>query len=71
MSLLKIRKIKVAAEERGRRKIRTEIMKIIRCVLNEAHYAIYRTLKLTVSYKLRLGVYVFDHDGCKYPDRSL
>ena len=64
LSLLKIRKIMVAAEESGRSIIRTVIMMQVRCEINDAH-AIYRILNLTVSNKLRLGVYVFDYDECK------
>ena len=70
LNLFKIRRVKVSAEEKGRAIIRTEIMMMVQCKLNDAHHAIYRLLNQKVSTRLRLSVYVFDVDGCKYPDRS-
>ena len=53
LSQLKIRRMKVPAEKRGRNIIRTELMMFFRCKLKEANHAIYRKLNLTVSNKLR------------------
>ena len=50
---------------------RTEIMILVQCEFCDTHQAIYRTLNQTVATRLRVGVYVFDHDGCQYPDRKM
>ena len=46
-------------------------MIILHCAFCDAHQAIYRTLNQTVATRLRIGVYVFDNDGCQYPDRTM
>ena len=71
LNLFKIRKVLVRTEFKGRKIIRPEVMLIAQCQLATAHQAIYRTLNQTVATRLRIGVYVFDHDGCQYPDRTM
>ena len=44
---------------------------LVQCEWCDAHQAIYRTLNQLVVTRLRIGVYVFDHDGCQYPDRTM
>ena len=51
--------------------VRMEVMIILHCAFCDAHQAIYRTLNQTVATRLRIGVYVFDNDGCQYPDRTM
>ena len=46
-------------------------MMIVQCQLVTAHQAIYRTLNQIAATRLRIEVYVFDHDGCQYPDRTM
>ena len=71
LNLFKNRPTQVAAEEEGRSIVRTELMLIIQCKLNNAHHAIYRDLNQVAATRLRIGVYVFDLRGCKYPDRTI
>ena len=71
LNLFKIRRVQVRAEVEGRSVIRTEVMMIVQCQLITAHQAIYRTLNQTAATRLRIGVYVFDQDGCQYPDRTM
>ena len=71
LTMFKIRKVRVPAEENGRSIIRTELMIIVKCKRSEAFHAIYRALNQTVSTRLRIGVYTFDIKGCKYPDRTI
>ena len=71
MKLYKIRKTKVQVEEEERAVIRTEILIIVQCNLSDAYHAIYRTMNQVVATRLRVGAYVFDVRGCKYPDRTL
>ena len=51
--------------------IQTEVMMIVQCQLVYAHQAIYRMLNKIAAARLRIGVYVFDQDGCQYPDRTM
>ena len=51
--------------------IRTEVMISVQCQLVTAHQAIYRMLNHIAAARLRIGVYVFDQDGCQYPDRTM
>ena len=46
-------------------------MMIVQCQLVAAHQAIYRMLNQIAATRLRIGVYVFDQDGCQYPDRTM
>ena len=71
LNLFKIRRVLVRTEVKGRKVIRPEVMKIAQCQLVTAHQAIYRMLNQTAATRLRIGVYVFDHDGCQYPDRTM
>ena len=71
LNLFKIRQVLVRAEVKGRKVIRQEVMMTVQCQLVTAHQAIYRMLNQTVATRLRIGVYVFDHDGCQYPDRTM
>ena len=65
LTLYKVRKVRVPAEEEGRAIIRTELMIILKCKISDAHHAIYRDLNQTTETKLRIGVYTFDTRGCK------
>ena len=49
LTLFKIRKVRVPAEEDGRSIFRTELMIIVKCTRSEAHHAIYRALNQTVA----------------------
>ena len=71
LNLFKIRRVPVNAMVDGNMIIRMEVMIILKCEFCDAHQAIYRTLNQTVATRLRIGVYVFDHDGCQYPDRTM
>ena len=71
LKMFKIRTTQVPAEEEGRSIIRTELMIFVRCTLSDAHHAIYRELNQKVATRLRLSAYVFDLQGCKYPDRTV
>ena len=70
IDLIKIKKVRVAAEEEGRKIIRTELVIILRCDLIEAHNAIYRLLNQKGAARLRLSVYAFDVRGCIHPDHT-
>ena len=61
----------VRTEVKGRKVIRPEVMMIVQCQLVTAHQAIFRMLNQTAAIRLRIGVYVFDHDGCQYPGRTM
>ena len=67
LNLFKIRRVLVRTEVKGRKVIRPEVMIIAQCQLVTAHQAIYRMLNQTAAARLRIGVYVFDHDWCQYP----
>ena len=71
LNLFKIRRVGPVAEVKGRSITRTEIILIVQCKQNNAHHAIYRTLNQSVATRLRIGVNVFDIDGCKNPDRTM
>ena len=71
LNLFKIRRVPVNAMVDGNMIIRMEVMIILQCEFCDAHQAIYRILNQTVATRLRIGVYVFDHDGCQYPDRTM
>ena len=71
LNLFKIRRVLVRTEVEGRKVIRPEVMIIEQCQLVTAHQAIYRMLNQTAATRVRIGVYVFDHDGCQYPDRTI
>ena len=43
---------------------------ILRCKMKSANYAIYHELNNRVEHKLRMNVYVFDKEGCIYPDKT-
>ena len=71
LNLFKIRRVLVNAKVKGESITRIEIMILVQCEFCDAHQAIYRTLNQTVATRLQVGVYVFDHDGCQYPDRIM
>ena len=71
LNLFKIRRTSVKTQDEGQTTAKTEIMILVQCEFNDAHQAIYRTLNQTVATRLRVGVYVFDHDGCQYPDGTM
>ena len=71
LQLFKIRRVPVRAEVKDRMVIRTEVMMLVQCQLFTAHQAIYRPLNQTAATRLRIGVYVFDRDGCQYPYRTM
>ena len=43
---------------------------ILRCKTKAANYAIYHELNNRIEHKLRISVYVFDKEGCIYPDKT-
>ena len=71
LNIFKIRRVLVRTKVKGRKVIRPEVMMIVQCQLVTAHQAIYRMLNQTAATRLRLDVYVFDRDGCQYPDRTM
>ena len=71
LTLFKVRKVRVQAEEEGRTIFRTELMIVVKCEISDAHHAIYRDLNQTTATKLRIGVYTFDTRGWKYQDRTM
>ena len=46
-------------------------MIIVHSELSDAHHAIYRDLNQKIATRLRIGAYVFDMRGCKYPYRTI
>ena len=71
LNLFKIRRVRVNAIVDGNMIIRMDVMIILQCAFCDAYQAIYRKLNQTVATRLRIGVYVFDHDGCQYPVRTM
>ena len=65
-SLLKVKEVVRRVIERG---VEKELMMILRCKLKSANFAIYHALNNRVEHKLRISVYVFDKEGCIYPDK--
>ena len=45
-------------------------MIVLRCKNKAANYAIYYDLNNKVEHKMRISVYVFDREGCMYPDKT-
>ena len=43
---------------------------ILNCKEKVANYSINHELKNRVERRLRLSVYIFDEEGCVYPDKS-
>ena len=67
LTMFKVRKVRVPAEEEGRAIFRTELMIIVKCEISDAHHAIYRDLNQTTATKLRIGVYTFDTRAASTP----
>ena len=68
-SLFKIKEVTKGIEE-GNTSKKKELMIILRCKNKAANYAIYYDLNNKVEHKLRMSVYVFDKEGCMYPDKT-
>ena len=71
LNLFKIRRLPVNAMVDGNLIMRMKVLILVQCAFCDAHQAIYRTIKQTVATRLRIGVYVFDNDGCQYADRTM
>ena len=69
-SLFKIKEVKSTNEEKDTEKKKKELMIILRGKNKAANYAIYYDLNNRVEHKLRMSVYVFDKEGCMYPDKT-
>ena len=69
-SLLKIKEVARKVIEKGVEIEKKELMMILRCKLKSANYAIYHELNNRIEHKLRISVYVFDKEGCIYPDKT-
>ena len=69
-SLLKIKEVVRKVVEKGAEIEKKELMMILRCKMKSANYAIYHELNNRIEHKLRISVYVFDKEGCIYPDKT-
>ena len=69
-SLLKIKEVVRKVIEKGVETEKKELMMILRCKMKSANYAIYHELNNRIEHKLRISVYVFDREGCIYPDKT-
>ena len=69
-SLLKIKEVVQTSVEKGVEVEKKELMMILRCKIKSANYAIYHEINNRIEHKLRMSVYVFDKEGCIYPDKT-
>ena len=69
-SLLKVKEVTQETEREVTRKKKSELMIVLRCKNKTANYAIYYDLNNKVEHKMRISVYVFDREGCMYPDKT-
>ena len=69
-NLLKVKEVEYETEERGVQVKHKELIMILNCKERAANYAIYHELNNRVERRLRLSVYIFDEEGCVYPDKS-
>ena len=68
-SLFKIKEVTQGIEE-GNTSKKKELMIILRCKNKAANYAVYYDINNRVEHKMRISVYVFDKEGCMYPDKT-
>ena len=47
-----------------------ELIMILNCRERAANYSVYHELNNRVERRLRLSAYIFDEEGCVYPDKS-
>ena len=57
-------------EERGVQVLQKELIMMLNCKVRAANNSVYHELKNRVERRLRLSVYIFDEEGCVYPDKS-
>ena len=69
-SLLKIKEVVQTSVEKGVEVEKKQLMMIVRWKIKSANYAIYHELNNRIEHKLRMSVYVFDKEGCIYPDKT-
>ena len=69
-SLLKIKEVVRKVIDKGEEIEKKELMMILRCKVKAANYAIFYELYNRIEHKLRISVYVFDKEGCIYPDKT-
>ena len=68
--LLKVKEVEFETEERGVLVKHKELIMILNCKEKAANYSIYHELNNRVERRLRLSAYIFDEEGCVYPDKS-
>ena len=68
--LLKVKEIEFESEEKGVQVRHREYMMILNCKERAANYSIYHKLNNRVERRLRLSAYIFDEEGCVYPDKT-
>ena len=69
-NLLKVKEVEFELEERGAQVLQKEFIMILNCKVRAANYSVYHELNNRVESRLRLAVYIFDEEGCVYPDKS-
>ena len=68
--LLKVKEVEFETEERGILVRHKELMIILNCKIRAANYSIYHDLINRVERRLRLSAYIFDEEGCVFPDKT-
>ena len=68
--LLKVKEVEFETEEKGVQVRHKELIIILSCKKRVANYSIYHELNNTVERRLRLSAYIFDEEGCVYPDKT-
>ena len=68
--LLKVKEVEFEVEERGVQVLQKELIMVLNCKERAANYSVYHELNNQVESRLRLAVYIFDEEGCVYPDKS-
>ena len=68
--LLKVKEVEFETEEMGVQVRHKEIIMILNCKVRAASYSIYHDLNNRVERRIRLSAYIFDEEGCVYPDKS-
>ena len=66
--LLKVKEVEFEIEERGAQVLHKELIMIFNCKVRADNYSIYHDLNNRVERSLRLSAYIFDEEGCVYPD---
>jgi len=71
IELLKVKEVNsvVETKEGATKQIKVWII-VIKCQDLRAHHMIYDHLNQKNSHKMRMGAYVFDQEGTRYPDKS-